>query len=554
MKNTKNLILTLVVLLFTIASCDSKKRRVKSNLPDSTLYTQQDFTKLTLDSVKLAKFINEFISDDSLKNNVREFYFRRSMQYAWFNEKGLTTSANLFWDQLQNFKLDFDNASLENKTLDSLFVLAQIDAKKPNSDANEMLELMLTSTFFQYAEKTWAGTEKSTLDLEWFIPRKKKNFLIVLDSLVSKNQDSEFQEPVNDYYKRLKLKLRSYRQIQKNGGFPKIIPDKIGLKIGDSDSCLLELKKYLIISGDLTKNDSTTSFNSDLEIALKKFQNRMGLADDGSIGKNTLAALNKPISFRINQIMINLERLRWIPQQMEANYLLVNIPEYRLHVFEQNKELWGMNVVVGKTATKTSIFKGDMINVVLNPYWNIPYSIAINEILPKLKQNPGYLARNNMEALSSGNTVINPYSVNWSSYSGSLPYSFRQKPGNNNSLGKLKFLFPNSYSIYLHDTPSKSLFGQSNRAFSHGCIRIAEPLKLANYLLKNNDTWTPEKLDEILSGKTQTIIKLNPGIPVYIAYFTAWVDNKGQLNFRNDLYQLDEKIAEEIFGNPNMLK
>lgn len=213
-----------------------------------------------------------------------------------------------------------------------------------------------------------------------------------------------------------------------------------------------------------------------------------------------------------------------------------------------------MNVVVGKEASKTSIFRGDLSMLVLNPYWNVPTSIIRNEIMPKLQNGTAYLSRNNMEVLS-GNKVIDPSSVNWSKYANSIPpYNFRQKPGDKNSLGKMKFLFPNNYSIYLHDTPSKGLFNESTRAFSHGCIRLSEPRKLALYLLRNNTNWNSEKVDEVLETDEENIIKVKPTVPVYIVYFTTWVSSSGQLNFRKDIYDLDEKLSQEIFGKSGGIK
>ncbi|MEZ4903685.1 MAG: L,D-transpeptidase family protein [Spirosomataceae bacterium] len=299
--------------------------------------------------------------------------------------------------------------------------------------------------------------------------------------------------------------------------------------------------------GDLEKIDTTNVFTASLEVAVRQFQKRMGLPETGKIDANTAQEINQPVSVRIKQIMLNMERLRWVPAEMEQDMLLVNIPEFKLHVFEQGKQLWLCNVVVGKEATKTSIFKGNLSNVVLNPYWVVTNNIINNEILPRLKRNPGYLARNNMEVVSGGK-VLNPYSINWNAYKKNAPFTIRQKPGKSNSLGKVKFLFPNSYSIYLHDTPSKSLFGESRRAFSHGCIRVAEPEKLALHVLKNNPAWSAEKLETIWKSGKEKWINVSPPLPVYIAYFTTWVDNTGQLNFRKDLYGLDKTLGKEIFG------
>jgi L,D-transpeptidase YcbB len=229
--------------------------------------------------------------------------------------------------------------------------------------------------------------------------------------------------------------------------------------------------------------------------------------------------LNVPINDRIKQIMINLERLKWVPAHLPADYILVNIPEYKLHLFEANKPKFNIDVIVGKEMNKTVIFEGMLSTVVLNPYWSVPVSIVKNELVSHLKRDGGYLKRNNMEALYDNKVVSNFKAKNYSSR-----YTFRQKPGDKNALGKVKFLFPNSYNIYQHDAPAKHLFAKTERAFSHGCIRVSEPKKLALYLLNKKEAWSEEKLEEILKTNKEQYNAVIPKTPVYITYFTSWVD------------------------------
>lgn len=542
-------------LINALTGCKDKSKK-KVVLADESVYSNENFTDLKVDSLEISNFFKTYTSTDSIKNEVSAFYSRRNFQFAWLNKNGLSHAAPDFYSQLQNYSNDFADSTLNSDVLDSLLADAQYNEKEflKHKDRMHNLELLLTTTFFKFAHRAYGGTTKDPIDLEWFIPRKKKNYQTLLDSLVSSKQADRVQEPVNQYYIALKEKLRQYREIQKKGGFPKIITSKKVLALGDRDSSVLNLKNYFLITGDWKEKDTTMLFTDSLASAVKRFQKRMGLAENGKVSTATLAALNVPIEARIRQMMINMERLRWAPVELENDYLLVNIPEFRLHVFENKKLAWDMNVVVGKEASKTSIFRGDLSMVVLNPYWNIPTSIIRNEIMPKLQRGTSYLSRNNMEVLS-GNKVIDPSSVNWSKYAKSIPpFNFRQKPGNKNSLGKMKFLFPNSYSIYLHDTPSKGLFNESARAFSHGCIRLAEPRKLALYLLRNNANWSSEKVDKVLETDKENIIKVKPTVPVYIVYFTTWVSSSGQLNFRKDIYDLDEKLSEEIFGQSGSTK
>jgi L,D-transpeptidase YcbB len=225
--------------------------------------------------------------------------------------------------------------------------------------------------------------------------------------------------------------------------------------------------------------------------------------------------------------------MRWMPTETTGRLVIVNIPEFKLHMYEKNKKVFEMNVVVGKVGHNTMMFNGDLNQVVFSPYWNVPESIVEKEILPKLASNPGYLESQNMEQVGMN---------------GDLP-DIRQRPGGANALGKVKFLFPNSFNIYFHDTPSKSLFEKDQRAFSHGCIRLEEPEKMANYLLNDQPEWTPERINEAMNSGSEKFVKVKKPVPVVITYYTSWVDEYGRLNFRNDIYSHDKKLEEKMFAN-----
>lgn len=505
---------------------------------------QQDFSDLYLDETTINSFFASHAESETVQDEVNLFYEDRNYQYAWFNKNGMTEAVDNFYNQLQNYSNDFNDNSFKNPDLDQM--IASVEKKKTNQKEVEKLELLLTTTFFKFSKKAYGGTTKNPRQLGWFIPVKKKNYQEILDGLIENDEGDSMDEPLNGYYKSLRQKLREYRVIQDKGGFPKIVTSKKVLALNDKDSCLVNAKKRLFLSGDLKTNDKTILYTPALAKAVKNFQQRVGLPESGKIDKQTLVELNRSVEFRIRQMMINLERLRWLPAELEKNYLLVNIPEYRLHIYEGGKLVWETNVVVGKEMTRTSIFKGNISEIVLNPYWNVPPSIANNEILPELKKDPSYLEKNNMEVVQNGQ-VVNPYSVYWGDYTGNIPYEVRQKPGDDNSLGKIKFLFPNGFNIYLHDTPSKALFDLNKRSFSHGCIRVEYPKSLAFYLLRNNKSWSQERIENVLATDESTSIAIRPKVPVYITYFTAWVDPKGNLNFRNDVYNLDGKLAREVF-------
>ncbi|WP_345949350.1 L,D-transpeptidase family protein [Mucilaginibacter sp. PAMB04274] len=243
--------------------------------------------------------------------------------------------------------------------------------------------------------------------------------------------------------------------------------------------------------------------------------------------------MNIPLNKRIEQLMINMERCRWLPSGLDGDYLGVNVPEFKLHVYHADSLLWSCNVVVGQTVHQTTLFYGEVKYVVFSPYWNIPPGILKNEVIPGMKADENYLSKHNMEVTG---------------YQSGVP-AVRQRPGPANSLGLVKFLFPNNYNIYLHDTPSKSLFGENSRAFSHGCIRVGEPARLANFLLKNDPAWNESKIDRAMHAGKEQYVTLNTKIPVFITYLTAFVDRQGKLNFRDDIYRLDGKLTKMLLGN-----
>ncbi len=244
--------------------------------------------------------------------------------------------------------------------------------------------------------------------------------------------------------------------------------------------------------------------------------------------------MNVPLAERLRTMLINMERLRWVPEEQPPDLLVVNIPEFRLHVYEKGREVMSMGVVVGEAATGTVIFADTLQQIVFSPTWTVPASITRNEILPSMREDPDYLRKNNMEIV--GGNASRPV--------------IRQNPGAGNALGRVKFLFPNSYNIYMHDTPSQGAFGLEQRAFSHGCIRLSRPEELADYLLGDDPEWTAERIHGAMYGGRTIIVPLKHTRPVRIAYFTAWVDDEGRLNFRDDVYGHDERLARELFVEP----
>lgn len=277
---------------------------------------------------------------------------------------------------------------------------------------------------------------------------------------------------------------------------------------------------------------------------IRAFQEHHGIKATGIVDKVTRAAIDVPVEQRIRQVEVNLERWRWMPDDFGARHLLVNIPLYHVLVREHDKTVEDIRVVVGKSAHETPIFSGEMDTVVFSPYWNIPDSIVQGETAPAMAKNPQYLARHHIEILrvtASGTTTLQPSDVNWDDPAELRELAFRQQPGPDNALGHVKFLFPNPFNVYLHDSPADELFARPGRALSHGCVRVEEPETLAKYVLRDDPAWTMAKIMAAMNAGVEKAVKLKTPLPVHIVYFTAWVDDQGGLHFQPDVYGYDAK-------------
>ena len=528
----KSSIIPLALLVILFANC--KQKEEKKVVRDITITPKNAVTRLYVDSAEMEKYIAGHQLEDSSANRLRNFYNSRNFQFAWLSETGLAEQAKVFYELDRNYITSSGDTTNTDKMLLGRMgeLLAKDTLITAATPALINLELALTEHFFHFVTVAYAG-KLDPAALQWYIPRKKLDAVALLDSLVAKKgKEVEEWEPVNKYYKTLNKELTRWYGIQQKGNWIRINPGKLkSFKEGDTGTIVAQLKERLVDFGDLAAGDSSAVFTPDMTTAVKKAQKQFGLNQSGKADRTLIAALNVPVESRIQQMLINLERMRWTPLFPETRLILVNIPEYKLHVFENKKEVLNMGIVVGKSATQTVIFSNMLKNIVFSPYWNIPPSIVRAEILPAMRRNKRYLAQKDMEQYG---------------FSDGLPL-VRQKPGNTNSLGRVKFLFPNSYNIYLHDTPAKSLFAEEKRAFSHGCIRLAQPKKLAEYLLPDSSGWTPAKMEKAMSAKKESWVTLKKAVPVFITYFTSWVDKDGLLNFRDDLYGHDQKMAAQLF-------
>lgn len=547
----KNLFFSGVIFCSLLASCQNKGQDQKSgeessarsegqknvSKRDYSITPSNSYSTLFLDSNAVESYMKRKKLPDTVARRIRSFYNTRNYQFAWFSADGLTEQALGFWnlhDYVTTYNKDtvLRDKALQ-KRMDNLIAEENLSVNASDRDFINT-EITLTHHFILYILNNYEKGYIKRKEMERFIPFKKEGALHVADSLLNKkHKDNKYFEDVNRPYKLLKEQLEKYDALAKQGGWPTLDIPRKTLKKGMAEPGISLLKKRLRLTGDLVGNDTSRVFNDTLQNAVKTYQTRMGYTANGLVTASLVKDMNVPVLKRLEQILMNMGRMRWMSITPSGELIVVNIPEFVLHVYEGKNKAFDMNVVVGKEGHNTMMFNGDLNQIVFSPYWNVPPSIVKKEILPKLAANPDYLASQNMEQIGTED---------------GLP-KIRQLPGEKNSLGRVKFLFPNSFNIYFHDTNAKSLFEKDKRAYSHGCIRLAEPEKMADYLLRDDPEWSPEQISEAMNSGTEKYVKLKKPVPVIITYYTAWVDDNGLLNFRDDIYNHDQKLAGKMFTN-----
>lgn len=529
----KRAILIPLVLYTLMTGCDLQKKDVTVEVTprNYSINKTNAYNNLFLDSMAVEKFITSQKLNDTIANAMRSFYNARNFQFTWFAGNGLTEQA-LGFRSLYDYSKDSseNNKVLENR-LDALMIEDSL-VVAATDPAFIKTELQLTQRFINYFIDIYQGENIRIRQLEQFIPIQKTTVLQLADSvLTNNNRDTKRYDAANTAYRLMKQQLQQYREIVEKGGWDTFPITTKKFRKGDHDPIILHFKKRLTITGELKDSDTSGFFNESLENAVKMFQQQHGYTSDGMITPALAGEMNVPALTRVQQLLINMERMRWMPDQPAGKLILVNIPEFMLHAQEGKNKAFDMEVVVGKEGHSTTMFSGKLNQIVFSPNWNVPASIVRKEILPAINRNKSYLQQNNMEITGERN---------------GLPV-IRQLPGKKNALGKVKFLFPNSFNIYFHDTPAKGLFNRDNRAYSHGCIRLSDPVKMASWLLEDNTKWTAEKIDSAMNLAKEKYVKLENAVPVMITYYTAWVDKNGALQFRKDIYGHDSKLAAKMF-------
>ena len=566
----------LVILLFTLTTTINVS--ADNIIPIDNNISELLKNKFKKNPHSLLKYINN-------KKFLRNFYYKNHYQPLWLEHQGLNKEKyNMLFEHINNDLTLNPNgyllktSSTLSKHLDDNLTIKQLFR----------IELKLTSLYHDflnhaiYGEIQWKNFNNKLSSLKryringhWVKKRPKFNIpKLLLNSDI--NQTLEEVKPKEFGYEGLLTGLTQLNVIKDNGGWKKLPYFKV-LKLRSTGERVLQLRERLKASGDYIScsKDSNNSnipqenieinaslkdkhidhdaiFGECLEYAVKNFQKRHGLTVDGIVGGGTQRALNISVEEKIKTVLLNIDRIKWLPRNKDERYLIANLPEFMLHYIEDNKIKKQIRIIIGDKKHPTPIFNQTISYVVLNPYWKVPEGIVRREIVPAMIKNPNYLKKQGLVAhrtWSEKSRIINVSGLYWEQYLWKgvrFPYRLMQPPGPRNALGKIKFKFPNRFAVYLHDTPTRHLFKRDIRAFSHGCVRISEPKALFDIVASFNSHIELKRANKILKGKRKVQYNLKNKLPIYLVYLTAGMNSKNQLEFRNDIYNYDKYQKRSI--------
>jgi murein L,D-transpeptidase YcbB/YkuD len=489
----------------------------------------------------------------TLVDETSSFYRQRHFAAAWFAPQGLSGQGRRLLTVLQGAQQEgLRPEEYQVKTIDVFteqLLIFYGQGKPADTLQLARLDILLTDGFLRYAGDVTGGRVEAAkvYPKEWRNPPSNANLVETLQLGLEYGQAVEALQnmlPDDPAYRRLRDYLATYRRLAAEGGWPQL-PEGPVLKLGQSDWRVPWLQKHLIQTGDLTDFNPSAELKFDEASvdALARFQARHGLKADGVLGPETLDALNLSVEERIRQIEINLERWRWLSRDLGQRYVAVNIADFSLEVVKEGEAVLAMPVVVGTGYRRTPVFSANLRYLDFAPYWNVPLTILKEDKLPLIKGDLNFLAAHHYEIVTRRNRVVQPVepgAVDWEGVTAeTFPGMLRQKPGPWNALGRVKFMFPNKFHVYLHDTPDRHLFDHKRRSYSSGCIRVKRPFDLALYLLQDQDGWDAQRIEEAMAADETLRVLLDEPLPVHILYRTTWVDGEGELQFRNDIYERD---------------
>ena len=493
------------------------------------------------------------------ETSLRKFYTERGFAPAW-------SAGSRFTDQADSLLAAIEAAGLEGLSPSDyhLIPLRKALGTGPNAAVRTLglpgivdTELLLTDAWLLLATHCLSGKlDPTTLDPEWVVSRRQVDLSIVLETALREGTVAATLRsllPGQPGYAWLKAGLARYRRLAAQGEWP-VVPAGPLLRPGGRDPRLSVLAQRLAAERGDSLNVSGETYEQDLVDAVKSFQRRQGLKVDGIVGPSTLSALNIGVLERIDEIRVNLERWRWLPQDLGPRHIVVNIADFHLRVIEGDGLILTLPVIVGKPFRRTPVFSATMSYLVFSPVWEVPPMLAEQDKLPLIRGNPEYLATYGFEVLSgwgADERIVDPDSVRWNEMKpGRFPYRLRQKPGPLNALGGVKFMFPNKFNVYLHDTPSRELFRESVRTFSSGCIRVQDTERLAALLLGDKPEWTADAVTAAMTSGRERTVRLTRAIPVHLQYWTAWSDEHGGMEFRRDIYGRDKGVLAALSEAP----
>jgi murein L,D-transpeptidase YcbB/YkuD len=480
---------------------------------------------------------------------LRDFYSRREFRAAWTNPPPREQLLKAIED---SYLEGLVPADYHLPVLQDLSRRAAIPGATATLTAQ--YDVLLTDAVLRLAYHYSVGkVDAATFDPQWNYSRvlpDKDLSREIEDAIASANVYERLAalRPTHRMYVNLRQELARYRAIEAEGGWS-TLPAGRALKPGESDARIPALRARLVRTGDLSAANASDApiYDPALLAAVRRYQERMGLVAEGVLGDSTIAELNVAASTRISQLRINLDRGRVLLKDLPQRFVVVNIAAYQLYLVQGEEIAWSARVQVGKPYRKTPLFRSEINYLVLNPTWTVPPGILKSDILPAARKDPASITRKGLKVLDRSGSEVDPASIDWSRFnSGHIPYTLRQDPGPNNALGRVKLMFPNAYSVYLHDTPSQSLFERADRAFSSGCVRVENALQLAERVLDDPARWNADSIARVVaSGRLQNVT-LARRIPVLLVYWTAWVDAQGRTNFRRDVYDQDIKWARAL--------
>lgn len=500
---------------------------------------------------------------------IQNFYQDRNFDFAWSDGQKLLEIAYEMRYEIQQAQFDGLNPlDYHLESINSLF--NQLESNQKAGIPTDPLtlasaDILLTDAFILLSSHIYLGkVDPDDLKTAWNIQRNAPELKIdhrLKTALHNGSIRKSLEElyPQLSIYKKMRDGLRETYQFVKKAeelnfnSWKPIKADK-SIKVGDNHQAIPEIKERLRFWGYLEPDNNVDKVYDSLMIsAIMRIQKRFGMEPDGVIGQGTIHALNQSPQALTKTAAVNLERLRWLPQEIkEQELIIVNTANFQLDYLVNRDTLLSSKVIVGKSYHSTPQFNAEMSYLVFSPTWTVPASITRNEIVPAVKKNPNYLREKNMKVLTNAGAIVDPESIDWAKVNPrNFPYIIRQEPGQNNSLGLVKFMFPNKYSVYIHDTPSRSLFAREDRALSHGCIRIQKPFELAKILLSYDESWTDDKIRIAMNQSTERTVNLNRKIPVVILYLTYWSSSSGEYFFRKDIYSRDEEIWTALQQSKN---